>query len=241
MTTHFVFLHGGGQGSWIWNETIDALKIQSHDDVARYLSLDIPGCGQKRERVTDNISAADIVAELLADIDRAGITDAVLVGHSQAGTILPLLIKARPMLFQHVVYVSCLIPQGQQTALTWRDEMPAADSALFADRKPGSREFFDSAFCNDMQPTAADAFLDKLGFDRWPASSYQMADWAYEHLATSPSTYVQCLRDAILPMQWQHMFAERVHAKNIVRIDAGHQVMNTRPHALAEVLRAIES
>jgi pimeloyl-ACP methyl ester carboxylesterase len=31
--------------------------------------------------------------------------------------------------------------------------------------------------------------------------------------------------------------AERLCAQRLVRIDAGHQVMNTRPHALAEALR----
>ena len=27
--TDFAFLHGGGQGSWIWNETIAAIAMQS--------------------------------------------------------------------------------------------------------------------------------------------------------------------------------------------------------------------
>jgi len=46
-----------------------------------------------------------------------------------------------------------------------------------------------------------------------------------------------CLADGILPVAWQQKFAERFHAKRLVRIDAGHQVMNTRPQALAEILR----
>jgi hypothetical protein len=36
---------------------------------------------------------------------------------------------------------------------------------------------------------------------------------------------------------WQTKFAERLKVDRIVCIDAGHQVMNTRPHALAEILR----
>ena len=35
---------------------------------------------------------------------------------------------------------------------------------------------------------------------------------------------------------WQERFAARVHANSTPRIDAGHQVMNTRPQALAEIL-----
>jgi hypothetical protein len=45
------------------------------------------------------------------------------------------------------------------------------------------------------------------------------------------------LRDAILPVNWQELFANRLHASRRIRIDAGHQVMNTHPEALAEILR----
>ncbi|MNC99561.1 hypothetical protein D3C83_178940 [compost metagenome] len=38
-------------------------------------------------------------------------------------------------------------------------------------------------------------------------------------------------------MPWQETFADRFHAQRIIRVDAGHQVQNTRPHALAEILR----
>jgi hypothetical protein len=48
---------------------------------------------------------------------------------------------------------------------------------------------------------------------------------------------VVCLKDNILPVRWQEIFAERFKAERLARIDAGHQAMNTRPHALAEILR----
>ena len=41
-----------------------------------------------------------------------------------------------------------------------------------------------------------------------------------------------------LPVAWQEIFAERLHADRVVRIDAGHQAMNTRPHELAAILLA---
>ena len=50
------------------------------------------------------------------------------------------------------------------------------------------------------------------------------------------SNFVLCLRDAILPPHWQEYFAKQLRCWRTVRIDAGHQAMNTRPHALAEIL-----
>jgi len=93
-------------------------------------------------------------------------------------------------------------------------------------------------FCNDMDEGQTADFLGKLGKDGWPASSYTFSDWRYDHLRAIPSSYVLCLRDIALPPVWQERFADRLHARRVTRIDAGHQVMNTRPHALAEVLLA---
>jgi pimeloyl-ACP methyl ester carboxylesterase len=47
---------------------------------------------------------------------------------------------------------------------------------------------------------------------------------------------VLCLRDNILPMRWQHRFAERFKCERTIAIDAGHQVMNTQPQKLAAII-----
>lgn len=241
MSTNFIFLHGGGQGSWVWQETIEAMKSQSVDRIGKIVALDVPGCGSKREIDTKALSVPDIVAKLLDDIDAAGIEEAVLVGHSQAGTLLPLLIKARPPLFRYTIYVSCLAPAGNQTALNWRTTMPNAESAPLNTQVHGTRDLYRLMFCNDMDPVTAESFLGKLGQDQWPASSYQMSDWDYSHLADHPSTYVICTRDAALLPEWQEIFAKRFNAKEIVRIEAGHQVMNTRPQVLGRSILAASS
>jgi hypothetical protein len=46
------------------------------------------------------------------------------------------------------------------------------------------------------------------------------------------------MQDMSLPPPWQVRFAETFRVGKTVHIDAGHQVMNTRPQALAEVLLA---
>jgi pimeloyl-ACP methyl ester carboxylesterase len=236
--TNFVFLHGGGQGSWVWDETMQALERQAGNGSHRVLSLDIPGCGRKRDRVTSDLDVRRVVTELVDDIERAGLRDIILVGHSQAGTVLPLLIEARPALIRRSVFVSCLAPLTGQSALEWVATMPDADSTLKSLASTvDMRSRYRAMFCNDMSPEEAQIFLDKLQKDAWPAACYQESPWRYDHLGAVPSSYVLCLRDATLPPRWQEIFAERFKAQRLVRIDAGHQVMNTRPHALAEILR----
>ncbi|CAN7506149.1 alpha/beta hydrolase [Phenylobacterium sp. LjRoot225] len=238
----YVFLHGGVQGGWVWDETIAALGQQAKDEVGRTLALDVPGCGAKRGRATTALGPDEIAAELVSDIEAEGLRHAVLVGHSQAGTLLPRLLELRPELFRQAVYISCIAPLAGQTVLNFRDSGlpdggdPEATEAPSGTPTGDLRDALRPRFCNDMSPDEAEAFLAKIGGDAWPALTYAESDWRYDHLEATPASYFVCLRDAAVSVAWQTVFAERLRASSLVRLDAGHQVMNTRPHALAEAL-----
>ena len=240
--TDFAFLHGGGQGSWVWDETIAAMKQQS-GDAHRYFALDAPGCGVKRARDTSAIVFADISRELNADIEAAGLSHVVLVGHSQAGMTMPQMAEFAPALFRKLVFVTCSMPLPGKTTL---DQMGMGLHGQNPDQvgwpvDPLSASMEDRLammFCNDMDDAASAAFMGKLGQDMWPACCYSYEDWQTDHLSSIPVTYVHCLMDQALPPKWQVQFAERLHADRTAYLDAGHQAMNTRPQALAEILLA---
>lgn len=241
-TANFVFLHGGGQGSWVWHETIAALGKQSDGRFGRALTLDVPGCGSKRARDTSSVTLAAIVEELLSEIEHAGMREVILVGHSQAGTVLPLLAAAQPVWLRKLVYVACSSPLDGQTVVQMmgtgvHGSHPDEVGWPVDPRTHTHEQRYPLMFCNDMSAPETKAFLSKLGHDVWPAQSYAACRWRYEHLDAMDSTYVVCLRDGSLPVAWQETFAARFRVKRVVRIDAGHQAMITRPHTLAEVLR----
>ncbi len=236
------FLHGGGQGSWVWAATIAALQASSSGVFNRMLALDIPGCGRKRGRNLEQLEPLDVAHELIADLEHAGMKNVVLVGHSLAGNVLPRLVQLRPDLFSRLVYVSCSIPLPGQTVLQLiggglhgsnESEVGWPVDA----RTTSMQERYDVMFCNDMTPAQKASFLASLEHDEWPRSYFSATDFSFPGSQAVPATYVVCLQDRILPVKWQETFAVRFHATRIVRIDAGHQVMITRPHALAEVLR----
>lgn len=240
--TDFAFLHGGGQGGWVWDETIAALRARAGDAV-RCLALDAPGCGTKRGRDTSAIAFDDIARELVEDVRAAGLSDVVLVGHSQAGMELPQMAELAPGLFRRLVFVTCSAPLPGKTTL---DQMGGGRHGEHPDEvgwplDPATAtmaERYRVMFCNDMDDDAAEAFLAKLGNDMWPPVCYSHRDWRRDHLAGIGVGYVLCERDMSLPPVWQEEFARRLHADRVVRVDAGHQVMNTQPDALAEVLLA---
>jgi len=239
----YVFLHGGGQGGWVWDETITALDRQTHGGFGRALALDAPGCGRKRDRQTEHLTMQDVARELVADIEDAGMKDVILVPHSQGGQAAAFMVELQPRLFKRVVHVSCSIPLLGQTV---QDMMGTSVHGGSEDEvgwpfDPSTTDIatagFPLMFCNDMDAALSASFMAKLGQDAWPAQTYTLTDWRLDHLADVPATFVICLRDNIIPAGWQEKFAQRFRTDRQVRIDAGHQAMTTRPHALAEILR----
>lgn len=238
---NFVFVHGGHQAGWVWDECITALRLQGGPRVGATLALDAPGCGSKQGRNTEGLGIAEVVQEFLDDIQEAGIRKSILVGHSQAGSVMPMMIQQRPELFCRAVYVSAGAPLpgrsiaqmiGRSLRGTVEDEVGYPmdpDTVSVADRLA-------TLFFNDMTDDQVRAFTAKFGKDHWPANTYTDPVVNYDGLDNVPATYVLCLQDFALPLHWQQTFADRLGAKRLARIDAGHQVMNTRPHALAEIL-----
>jgi len=241
MATDFVFLHGGKQGGWVWDETIAAMHAQAPDEIGRVLALDVPGCGAKRARPTDALDLNAVVEDLAGDVRASGVRDAVLVGHSQAGTVLPRLLETSPDVFRRVVYVSCCAPApGQSVAQMMGTSVRGThpdEVGWPIDPSLGFEALFVPMFFNDMDAATRESFLAKLGGDEWPSACRDETAWRYGRTPQIPATFVVCLDDGSLPASWQRRFAERLGVNATVDIQAGHQAMNTRPHTLAEVLR----
>jgi pimeloyl-ACP methyl ester carboxylesterase len=237
--TSFALLHGGGQGSWVWDETAKVLRAAG----TQVLALDVPGCGVKRGRNVDAVDVDAIATELLADIAAAGLDKPVLVGHSLAGTILPRMVKQFPDRISKLIYLSCSAPLPGKTLL---DQMGLGLHGANNDQvgwpvdimTHSLNDRYRVMFCNDMDDAEADAFLACLGDDNWPADVFERSDWHYDHLRAFSSTYISCELDQSLPTEWQRRFAERLHCERILSVHAGHQAMNTQAEQLAEILLA---
>lgn len=234
----FALLHGGGHGSWVWEAAVRALEAQG----AAVLALDVPGCGKKRDRETLELGVEAVADELLADIAASGLAEVVLVGHSQAGTMLPVLAeRAAPGLFRRLVYLSCCAPLPGQNILDMMgggvQGASLEEVGWPLDPEVHGREVQRPImFCNDMDEDQARAFLARMDLDSWPMAVTYAVHWRYDHLGDTPSSYIVCERDGILPVAWQERFAQRLQVDRIIRIDAGHQAMNTQPEALAGLL-----
>jgi len=233
--TDFIFQHGAMMGGYVWDELIEAMKARSEGN--RYLALDIPGCGAKRGVDPRSLSFDDIVASQVADVDASGMCDVILVGHSQGGTVVPRLVEARPGMFRKLVYIACLGPDPGQSVMEAAEEEDVPEDEPVAATTIMGRMI--DMLCNDMDPAMARGFLARMGGgDAWPPSSYTERGWRYDHLKDIPSTYIFCEQDNCVPPEKQERYLANLNAGKVIRMDSGHQPMNSRPGELAEILLA---
>lgn len=182
---NFALLHGGGQGSWVWDETAAILSANG----ATVLALDIPGCGTKRARDTIALGVEDVADELIADIKAADLAEIILVGHSQAGTILPVLVDRAPELYRQLIYLSCSAPVPGQSVI---DQMGRGVHGQNSGEVgwPRDPDIYDREvqyplmFCNDMNEAQTDAFMARPLDENWPLAVTYAAHWRYDHLIT---------------------------------------------------------
>lgn len=223
----FVLLHGGAHGAWCWERLLPHLDRPAH-------ALDLPGRGAKPADL-ESLTAADLAASVVADLDAAGIERAILVGHSLAGITLPRVLDLAGERVAHAVFVACVVPrEGQNVfdAIAIADELrPTGPNLLDEERAR-------AMFCSDMDEEQARFVLSRL----CPEAVGPMLEPA--RLAglrrPVPRSYVKLLRDATLSGEQQDEFARNAGPDcAVVELDAGHDAMVSRPRELAAVLGEI--
>ncbi|WP_427162686.1 alpha/beta fold hydrolase [Aliinostoc sp. HNIBRCY26] len=241
----FCLVHGAFQGSWCWDLLIPHLEAQGHKTVA----MDLP-----IENASATLSQfADTVIQALPKTD----DDIVLVGHSMAGTIIPLVAEAVQV--RQLVFVATLIPSpGVSTidqfahnfdadtlkSLNYQPKDPSQLEQFHSEPnmyEPASlgRDFTDEAvlmdlFLHDCQPDVAQWAISK-------SRSQQSMAYIYETnpLKALPSVerkYIVCTKDRILYPVWSRYAARQRLGVDAIELDSGHCPHLSCPELLASIL-----
>jgi pimeloyl-ACP methyl ester carboxylesterase len=232
-TVSFVLIHGAGFGAACWNELVPLLDAEA-------LAVDLPGRGARSDVDLRTVTLKDCAEAVVADVEAAGLTDVVLVGHSFAGVTVPRVMDAIPERIRHVVLVSAVVPPDGTRVLDQID--PGVRAAVEESLAGGIySQGLDAArlmLCNDMDETTAASALGRLVDDSAALLSepVDLSGFARD----IPRTYVRLTRDHCYTEELQERSA-RLVGGDVATLDSGHMAMISVPDRLAQVLNRVHS
>ena len=222
-----VLIHGAYHGPWCWDAVTDALEAHGHSVVAPELPIDDPEAG--------TAAYARTVEEAISDL-----ADPVLVAHSMAGTVAPLVAANRPV--RQMIFVGAFLPSPGTSPQQQRELEP-----LDPPYEPTVVEFIDDGdglwsigeqtalemFYHDVpSDLAARAFgrLRKQGY-RWMTEITPLTAWP-----AVPSASIVCTDDRAINPAWVRSAARTRLGVTAAEIEGGHSPFLARPGELASLL-----
>ena len=240
MPRDIVLVHGMSHGAWCWELLEPLLRRTGH----RVLSVDLPGHGRRaHERARASVGGyAQAVADAMM-LD--AIHDAVVVGHSMAGVVLPKVAELVPARIAHLVFLAAVV-------------LPPVGGSMFeANIPPSARPLVEGLARSGGGAIQYPAMLE---WSRWigdlPAGDVRVSqalarmtpqpwrplpervDVQRFYAMRVPRTYVRCLRDVAVPPARAAEYAARLGVTPI-DLDCAHGAMLSHPDAVAKILEAI--
>jgi len=226
-------------GAWCWERLEPLLRRAGH----RVLSVDLPGHGRRaHERARASVAAyARSVAD---DMSLAGIHDAILVGHSMGGVVIPKIAELVPSRIAHLVFLAAVVlPHGASMLQT---QIPPPGRPLFAGlaragggaiQYPAVLEW--ARWMGDLAPGDERVVqaLGRLTPQPW-RPLVDRVDMRGFHALRIPCTYIRCLRDAAVTPAKATEYAARLGVTPI-DLDTAHGSMLSNPEALAKILESV--
>ncbi|BCL38644.1 alpha/beta hydrolase [Nostoc sp. MS1] len=241
----FCLVHGAFQGTWCWNLLIPYLKAQGHET----LTMDLP----IEDASATLLQLSNTVIQSLPKTH----DDIVLVGHSMAGTVIPLVAEAVKV--RQLVFIGGLIPYpGVSTfdQLSHHLDFETIKSFNYQLKDPSQLErFYDEPnmyepasvgknysdpsvlmdfFYHDCQPDVAQWAISR-------SRSQQFLGYIFEtnplkNLPKVEYKYIVCTHDRIISPTWSRYAARKRLGVDAIEIPSGHCPHLARPDLLAEIL-----
>ncbi|MBD0695497.1 alpha/beta fold hydrolase [Streptomyces sp. CBMA123] len=223
---NFVLVAGAWLGSWAWDDVVPELRAAGHG--AHPLTLS--GLAERRGVPAGQQTH---VRDIVGEVDRLGLRDVVLVGHSYSGIPVGQAAERIGDRLRRIVFVDSNVPtHGESFASAWWQGRAAFEAALTDDG------FWAPLTAPDYQGQGlADEQIARIvgGSTPHPGATLTEPAVLERPLAQLPATYVKCLLDGAEP---SGDVAELLKGERwrLVELDTGHWPMFSTPRELARIL-----
>jgi pimeloyl-ACP methyl ester carboxylesterase len=230
-------IHGGLHTAWCWHRLSPLLNCPS-------IAVNLPGRGP-RAPSPSSMRVQDFISAAVDHLVEAGYEKSVVVAHSLGGITALGMCAAAPDRIAHVIFISAVTPRpGTQpiddlpSPLRWlanwsmRRQLSRPDGA-FTLPKVIARQMF----CSDLDETDTDEVLRHCVRET-PAIALDRL-WGTTCPDTIGRTYVRLSRDRALWPALQRRMIANIAPVDVVTINAGHDVMLSRPDACARLINEV--
>lgn len=236
MIPGLVLIHGGAHAADSWDLVVAELTIRAPD--LPVLAVDLPGRGNSPADLS-KITIADWVDSVVADVEKVGFEDVVVVGHSMAGLTVPGVMTklGHPRVREAIFVAACVPPQGSTVidslevplallarvgaTIRWPFPMPTA-AARFA--------FWNGMSRDQRRFAAARLYPEPLSVITETVDRSDMP----EEVAR---TWILTLRDRSMSPRRQRTYIDELGGVDtVICVDACHDVMYSHPERLAAIL-----
>lgn len=220
----FALVHGGSHGPWCWDRVVPELERRGHTAVA----VDVP----MDDAANDLERCADLVAWGCVGMDSP-----IVVGHSIAGTFLPL--AAARTQARLMVFLCAMVPVPGNSLADQQTEDPTMvrfPYQLVVDeqgRTLATRDVAQAMYYSDCSEEDVDRAVARL---RPQAPTVRFATFPADGWADVPAAYIVAAEDAVVSVDWGRRVARERLGVEAVEIPGGHSPMISRPGTLASVL-----
>jgi len=240
----YVLLHGAWHDGRAWKDVQADLELAGNQVFTPTLA------GHGPTASTRHVTRSECAAPVIDVLEQHDLREVVLVAHSFAGLIAPLVVEAVPERIAHLIFLDALIPVAGEDAFFGT---PLDDPVPLVHRDDGtvtlSLETWLARFWRDETAHSALAapergeavwrtrlFPESLAAALEPA---HLSRFAQLREAGLPTTYLRCRGDHVFgdPDFWQVM-VDRLPGCQVREMDGGHEVLFTRPTELANALIA---
>ena len=225
-----VLVHGSYHGAWCWDLLRPELERLGH----RVITMDLP--------ISDPaLGAADYATTVENELEPA--SEPILVAHSMAGLIAPLVAARRPI--HRIVFLAAFLPVPGKSANNQRSTEPI--DGRVPPTTADWRDLGDNVWMVGPA-TATELFFQDAPADvaRWATD--RLRPQAYGVLAeVTPLTvwpdvesrYIVCRDDRATNPDWGRAAARERLGVEPIEIDGGHSPFLTRPAELAQMLDSL--
>jgi pimeloyl-ACP methyl ester carboxylesterase len=213
-----VLVHGGTLTSTMWDPVRCAMASPS-------LAVDLPGRRYKPADLAE-VTIGDWVTSVVTDIEEAGLTEVVLVGHSSGGYVLPgvaaaLAARSVPVL-RELAFVSATVPAHGERPLDYlRDDI----RILASDHRELTLESARGRTIGNGP---------RMGLEA-PLVLFEPVSWT-GFPTKVPRVYVRALRDKVIPPELADRMITGMGGAEVIDLDAGHRSYDTHAAELAAVI-----